>query len=468
VTKAPPTIRWGLIDRAVALISPQAASQRYAARIALGNLRRAYDGSAKGRGTDGWTTSGKAADSEIGMAAPVLRDRMRDLVRNNPMAAKAVSVLVNGLVGTGIRPRAVSADKALNKLVDDLWARWADQCDADGHTDFHGLLSLAMRETIEGGDVFALRIRRPRSTGLVVPLQIELKEADHLDAAKFEDRAGGARIRYGIEHDSAGRRAAYWMYPDHPGDAAPVFSRRFESVRIPGERVAHLFERQRVQSRGVPWGILARIMMVEHKSKMLLEAGKTMPAIAAQLGPGRTGNMNAVTPVSLRDVEASVAAGGSNSAAIEAGMLVDGLACQRFPQHRQHLGKGRRALHFAGADPVQVSKDPAVHLWIDIGDPSLNRIVRMHTGHSNLADAATVIVGSLDIQREKAERSRRKGRHIDLRDWRRLLRKLWGGASSNRTSPLELERTTPSASGMLNMSEFTYYRSRDNDEPLEG
>ena len=66
-------------------------------------------------------------------------------------------------------------------------------------------MSLAMRETIEGGDVFALRVRRPRSAGLVVPLQIELKEADHLDAAKFEDRAGGARIRYGIEHDSAGR-----------------------------------------------------------------------------------------------------------------------------------------------------------------------------------------------------------------------------------------------------------------------
>ena len=111
-TKTPPVIRWGLIDRAVALISPRAASQRYAARIALGNLRRAYDGSAKGRGTDGWTTSGKAADAEIGLAAPLLRDRMRDLVRNNPLAAKAVAVLVNSLVGTGIRPRAAGTDKA--------------------------------------------------------------------------------------------------------------------------------------------------------------------------------------------------------------------------------------------------------------------------------------------------------------------------------------------------------------------
>ncbi len=79
--------------------------------------------------------------------------------------------------------------------------------------------------------------------------------------AKFEDRPGRARVRYGIEHDSAGRRVAYWMYPDHPGDAAPVFSRRFASVRIPADRVAHLFERQRVQSRGVPWGTPAMVAL---------------------------------------------------------------------------------------------------------------------------------------------------------------------------------------------------------------
>jgi len=89
-----------------------------------------------------------------------------------------VAVLVNSLIGTGIRPRAAGTDKAMNKLIDNLWARWTDQCDADGHTDFHGLLSLAMRETIEGGYVFALRVRRPRSAGLAVALRIELKEAD--------------------------------------------------------------------------------------------------------------------------------------------------------------------------------------------------------------------------------------------------------------------------------------------------
>ena len=82
---------------------------------------------------------------------------MRDLVRNNPMAAQAVQVLVNNIVGTGIRPRAATGDAGLNARVDALWKRWAAGCDQHGHTDFHGVLGLAVREMIEGGDVFAIR-----------------------------------------------------------------------------------------------------------------------------------------------------------------------------------------------------------------------------------------------------------------------------------------------------------------------
>ena len=50
------------------------------------------------------------------------------------MAARAVSVLVNSIVGPGIRPRAASGDSALNRKVDDLWKAWSAHCDAEGHT----------------------------------------------------------------------------------------------------------------------------------------------------------------------------------------------------------------------------------------------------------------------------------------------------------------------------------------------
>lgn len=249
-----PRVRWGLMDAALSTVAPRAAAKRYAARVAISNLRRDYDAAGRGRGTAGWKTGATAADAEIAADGPLLRHRMRDLVRNNPMAAQAVQVLVNNIVGTGIRPRAATGDAGLNKQVDALWKRWAAGCDQHGHTDFHGILGLAVREMIEGGDVFAIRRNVRATNAREVPLRIELREADHLDAGRFDSRADGARISQGIEYDQGGRRAAYWMFADHPGDTSPVFARRLESTRLPADCVAHLFERQRVQSRGVPWG----------------------------------------------------------------------------------------------------------------------------------------------------------------------------------------------------------------------
>lgn len=252
-----PRVRWGAVDGLVAAFSPRLAAERYAARASIANLRRAYDGAEKGGRTEGWKSGNKAADSEIAGAGAMLRDRMRDLVRNDALAAKAIQVLVSNIVGTGIRPRAASADPALNKAADAVFKRWSARCDADGHTDFHGLCALAVREMVEGGEVFALRIaRRPRE-GLAIPMQIELKEADHLDSTKQDNRADGGRTVQGIEYDGQGRRRGYWLYPDHPGDLNPILGRSLQSVRIGADRVAHLFERQRVQNRGVPWGVPA-------------------------------------------------------------------------------------------------------------------------------------------------------------------------------------------------------------------
>jgi lambda family phage portal protein len=247
-------VRWGVIERAMEALAPRAAGKRFAAKLLLANLRRSYDAASYERGRTSRRGSSTAADSEIAYAGAVLRDQMRDLVRNNPLAAKAVQVLVNNLVGAGIRPRAASTSPALNKKVDDLWAKWSQECDAHGHTDFHGLISLAVRGMIEGGDMFALKRGRYPSDGLSVPVQIELREADHLDAGRIYNQQGGNRISQGIETDAIGRRVAYWMFPDHPGDSTNPGGQITQSVRVDANRVAHLFERQRVQNRGVPWG----------------------------------------------------------------------------------------------------------------------------------------------------------------------------------------------------------------------
>ncbi|MGI6246653.1 MAG: phage portal protein [Pseudochelatococcus sp.] len=244
-------VNW--FDRAIASVAPRTAARRVLARQAFEMLARGYDGAAKGRRTDGWRAPGSSADTEIGMAGALLRDRMRDLVRNNPHAAKAVAVLVNNIVGAGIMPRAASGDEALDRRVDDLFERWAEACDADGQLDFYGLQTLICREMIEAGEVLVRRRLRRSSDGLPVPLQLQVLEADFLDATK-SGAIGAGRLVQGIEFDPVGKRRAYWLHSEHPGDAHGALRGGFDSHPVPASDIAHVYEKQRTQARGVPWG----------------------------------------------------------------------------------------------------------------------------------------------------------------------------------------------------------------------
>ncbi|WP_374422734.1 phage portal protein [Paracoccus sp. (in: a-proteobacteria)] len=240
-------------DHAIATVAPRMAARRVMARQAFETLTRGYDGAARGRRTEGWRAPGSSADTEIGVAGALLRDRMRDLVRNNPHAAKAVAVLVNNIVGAGIMPRAASGNEALDRTVDALFARWTAECDADGQLDFYGLQTLICREMVEAGEVLVRRRLRRSSDGLPVPLQLQVLEADFLDATK-SGVLGGARLVQGIEFDAVGKRRAYWLHGEHPGDAWGAMQGGLGSRPVPATEIAHIYEKQRTQARGVPWG----------------------------------------------------------------------------------------------------------------------------------------------------------------------------------------------------------------------
>tara|TARA_R110000787_G_scaffold143488_5_gene257285 strand:- start:57682 stop:59178 length:1497 start_codon:yes stop_codon:yes gene_type:complete len=242
------------LDRAVAVFAPVAATKRALARQAFDGLARGYDGASKGRRTDGWRTAGTSADMEVGMASALLRDRMRDLVRNNPHAAKAVSVLVNNIIGAGIMPRAVSSNDQLDKAVNKLWSEWSHHCDADGQLDFYGLQTLICREMVEAGEVLVRRRMRKISDGLDVPVQLQVLEADFLDATKNGETAGKDRLVQGVQFDGIGRRKAYWVHGSHPGDSYGAIHSGLQSKSVTASDIVHVYEKQRVQVRGVPWG----------------------------------------------------------------------------------------------------------------------------------------------------------------------------------------------------------------------
>lgn len=235
------------LDRAIGAISPRAGVRRLVHRAALDQAERAYAGADRGRLRKGWRTRSTSADNEIAKDGQLLRDRMRDLVRNNALAANAIDILVTHAIGDGIVP------KFKDPAVQDEFDRWAKKPDATGELDFGGIQALTAREMFEGGDGLVRRVRRPFNFGRDVPLKLQVLEADQLDTTKDVTFAGRANLVQGIELDDLGAKTAFHLFDNHPGNA-PLGGAGFKSVRVPATEIAHLLEKQRTQVRGVPWG----------------------------------------------------------------------------------------------------------------------------------------------------------------------------------------------------------------------
>lgn len=243
------------LDRVIAWLDPRAGLQRARARAATAHLQKfAYEGARDTRRTEGWIAADTSANAEIGVALSNLRKRSRDLVRNNSYAARAIGEIVGHAIGTGITAQARTENPELSKLINRAWEPWTEECDADGQLDFYGLQDLVGRTVFESGEcLLRYRMRRP-GDGLAVPLQLQVLEPDFLDLSKTEKLKTGYIIQ-GVEFDQVGRRVAYWLFGDHPGDTLQVTSRgSLVSARVPASEVVHVYRKYRPgQVRGVPW-----------------------------------------------------------------------------------------------------------------------------------------------------------------------------------------------------------------------
>jgi lambda family phage portal protein len=240
-----------MLDRAIAAVAPVYGFNRAAHRAAIRAMAGGgYDGAAVGRRTGGWFASNGSANAITRSPLPQLRARSRDIVRNTWWGAKIKRTICGHAVGYGVTPVFKTSTKSLNRKAADLFAEWSRGCDADGQLDFNGLSALACDCVIESGETLA-QFMPLRGGANKVPLEIKLYEPDHLDSVR-DQAFGAAVIDQGIEYTADGKRAAFWLLPQHPGNAQ-VFDRG-PSRRVPAADVLHVYRKDRIgQGRGVPW-----------------------------------------------------------------------------------------------------------------------------------------------------------------------------------------------------------------------
>lgn len=241
-------------DRFLIGIAPIWGQRRIEARARVQFLARHYEAAQGTRRTYGWHRSSSDANTAAVAALASLRELSRDMRRNNGWARRGFEVIANNTVSWGIMPRSrPNRSIARNKAATEMWNDWADTtaCDFDGRLNFYGLQRLVMETIAESGEV--LIVKQP-GDDLSIPMRLQILEPDYLDTSKHGlATPDGGSIIGGVEFDKRGRRVAYWMFSSHPG-AMGILTSRFESTRVPADRVLHVYRVERPgQVRGVPW-----------------------------------------------------------------------------------------------------------------------------------------------------------------------------------------------------------------------
>lgn len=292
-------MRQTVLERAISTISPHWALSRTMARLKLEAIR-AYDGAQKNRRTQGWRTSENGPVAEVRAGRVLLRQRSRDLARNNAWATRALAIKVANQIGTGIRPRAATPDVDLNRQIDRVHEEWAAECAPESGGDLYGMQALAAMGRAESGESLILLDRSGGIRPGGVPLTLQVLEPDWLadDSPLTRESADGWVD--GVRFDQQGRRTAYRLWTGNPNEAG--VSLRRESRIVPAEDMIHLFRRTRPgQVRGVP--DLAPVIMRLRDLDDYHDAALMLAKVQAVLGAFVTQNGGPAASQLGRDTE---------------------------------------------------------------------------------------------------------------------------------------------------------------------
>lgn len=242
--------------------------------------QRSFSAVQSNRLTLDWVTSTLSQDGEIRGNLATLRNRSRDLERNNEWVKGFLRSLENNVLGEKgislqVRSKEPSGklDEAANSRIEAAWRQWCKmgRCDVTCRHSFYDVQRLILRSIARDGEVLIRMMREPSG------LKLQVLEADLLDESYFRKLDNGREVRFGVEFNEYRKPVAYYLLGNHPGDTQ--FNADFKSrVRIPAEEILHPFRMERPeQSRGIPWLVssMNRLRMLDGYAEAELVAART-------------------------------------------------------------------------------------------------------------------------------------------------------------------------------------------------
>ena len=221
---------------------------------------RSYAGAQKGRLFADFFSNSKSADAELAPALRTLRDRSRELARNDSYVKRYLALLSANVVGTkGIRLSCKARDDngqldlVGNQIIEREFARWCKKanCTVTGKLSFIDAQKLFIETLARDGECLVKHVKTKDNP---FNYSIQFIEADHLDEELTEIAGNNNKIRMGVECSPVGRPLAYHLFKNHPYDTDSYASPGQKYIRIPADEMIHAYMQERPEmTRGVPW-----------------------------------------------------------------------------------------------------------------------------------------------------------------------------------------------------------------------
>lgn len=230
------------ITRALAIVSPTRAASRLRSQVALkmmGEEIRRFEGAGRGRRFGKWGSDSSSQNQQIASSLHLLKERSRDMERNNGYSKNAIRYIGNNVVGTGIMatPVSLTGNKVDEDKVKAIWKAWSNglDCDFDGLQNFYGIQKMIMKTAAKSGSCLVRKVWKKYKKGKI-SLELQVLDPDFLDRSRTGvEFDNGEYMFHGIQYDKNCKRKAYWLYDRHPLDF------KVESKAVPADDIIHFF-----------------------------------------------------------------------------------------------------------------------------------------------------------------------------------------------------------------------------------
>ena len=218
--------------------------------------KRSFDGAGQSRLLNDFVSSTRSLDDVLKTDIRKLKDRCRDLARNNEYVRRYVNLMKTNVIGShGIQLQVRSKDAngeldyIANNIIESRWKKWIkkDNCDLSQRLSWLDMQNLFIQTLFTDGEVLVQFIENADNE---FKFAINFLDCDLIDEQK-NGYNGDNEIRMGVEFDNRTKRpVAYWLFDKNPYEYF-LTSNKTASKRVSADNLMHVFRMERAgQSRG--------------------------------------------------------------------------------------------------------------------------------------------------------------------------------------------------------------------------